>query len=163
VIAFNSEDGVLVGGPAGSTNTELAGRGNAVLGNSIFGNGGLGIDLGPDDGVTPNGTSGYQPFPVLTSVTAGGGAVIVAGTLASTTPFAAYRIELFANAAADPSGHGEGQVFLGVISVTAGESGGVVPFAAVLAVPLARGQVVSATATDGVGNTSEFSADVVVQ
>jgi titin len=172
VIAFNGDAGVLVGGAAGSRAGDQAGVGNAVLGNSIFGNAGLGIDLGPDDGVTPNGAgtvgspNDYQPFPVLTSAVAAGGTVIVTGTL---TPLALidvgtpYRVELFANPSADPSGHGEGHVFLGVVTVTAGESGGVMPFTAVLATPVARGQAVSATATDPFGNSSEFSADVIVQ
>ena len=60
VIAFNSNNGVTV--------TDN-GAGNAILGNSIFSNGGLGINLGPT-GVTPNdagdadtGANNLQNFP----------------------------------------------------------------------------------------------------
>ncbi len=60
VIAFNDVDGIFVEN----------GTGNAILGNSIFSNGELGIDLGAD-GVTPNdvgdgdsGANNLQNFPV---------------------------------------------------------------------------------------------------
>jgi len=50
VIAFNNDRGVRV---AGSNST-----GNAILTNSIFSNGNIGIDLG-NDGVTPNNSLGH--------------------------------------------------------------------------------------------------------
>ncbi len=64
-IANNGADGVFVsGGPA-----------NAITGNSIYSNGGLGIDLAPN-GVTPNdvedgdsGPNDLQNFPEFESVT----------------------------------------------------------------------------------------------
>jgi titin len=166
VIAFNGDDGVLIGGLAGST-SNLAGVGNSVLGNSIFGNGKVGIDLGPDDGVTANGFNGnsgpndYENFPVLTSSVAAGGAVFVTGTLPIHF-IGTYRIEFFADPAPDPSGHGQGQTFLGFVTVTAESS--TLTFAAILAGPLSAGQAVSATATFlQTGDTSEFSADVLAQ
>jgi hypothetical protein len=66
-IAGNGGDGVSV----------LLGTNNAVLGNSIHSNTGLGIDLNPD-GVTQNdltggdgdgGPNGHQNFPEITAVT----------------------------------------------------------------------------------------------
>ncbi|HZY83244.1 MAG TPA: hypothetical protein VFE78_00320 [Gemmataceae bacterium] len=163
VIAFNGDDGVLVG----SLNTlaSPAGTGNAVLGNSIFGNLKVGIDLGPDDGVTANGSKGptgpnnYQVFPTLSSATASGGAAIITGTLSGAG--ATYRVEFFANPSADASGHGQGKRYLGFTTVA--PFGSFVPFVAVLSAPLAPGEAVSATATDPNGNTSEFSADVTAQ
>src|SRR5262249_28287898 len=61
-IAFNGKGVVL---------TASAGSSNAILGNSIFANNGLGIDLG-DDGITPVGSAGpgpnnFQNDPVLTT------------------------------------------------------------------------------------------------
>jgi titin len=164
-IAFNGGDGVLIGTDTadGFANVE-AGTGNAVLGNSIYGNAKIGIDLGNNDGVTPNGfnnnqgPNNYQNYPVLTSATASGGSVIVMGTLHSASN-TTYRVELFANAAADPSGHGQGKAFLGYVTATT-DGNGNATFAAILADAGAAGQVLSATATDPLGNTSEFSADV---
>ncbi|HZY85143.1 MAG TPA: hypothetical protein VFE78_09955, partial [Gemmataceae bacterium] len=67
-------------------------------------------------------------------------------------------VEFFANAAADPSGFGEGQTFLGAATVSTDTNGHA---AAMAHVPgaVTAGQKVAATATDPAGNTSEFSAD----
>lgn len=148
-IAHNGGDGILVGD----------GIGNAVLGNSTYANRELGIDLGPG-GVTPNdaldadgGPNRLQNFPVITSTTGSGGTTTVSETLDS-APGAQYRVEFFANAELDPSGHGEGQTFLASTDVTT-DAGGHVFFS--VAVPASAGTLVSATATDASGNTSEFS------
>ena len=146
--------------------------GNAILTNTIFGNARLGIDLGAD-GVTPNdpgdpdtGANNLQNFPVLTSATSFGGTTTVQGTLNSrpgSTPGSGgvYRIEFFASNAADPSGFGQGQFFLGFTNVTTDASGNA-SFTFTTPTP-AAGQVITATATSidsdqGVNNTSEFSA-----
>src|SRR5262249_9115185 len=148
--------------------------GNAVLGNSIFGNGGLGIDLG-HDGVTANDPgdadtrpNGLQNVPVLHIVLLEGGDVVVPGTINSPPgqPGTTFRIEFFASAARDPSGHGQGQLFLGYTSVTT-DGGGNATFAAALPFAGAPGALISATATAVVagggtaadltfGDTSEF-------
>ena len=149
LIAFNNGAGVSVS--AGSTN-------NAILGNSIIGNGTLGIDLGAN-GVTANdsldadsGPNDLQNFPVLTAVAGG-----VQGTL-NTFPGSTFRIEFFANAACDASGNGEGATFLGASAVTTDANGNAtIPLFAV-----AGDQFVTATATDSSSNTSEFSACVAV-
>jgi hypothetical protein len=164
VIAFNGDDGVLIGGNTGDSGANLAGVGNGVLGNSIFGNGKIGIDLGPDDGVTANGfnnnvgPNNYQNQPVLTSAAVAGNTLLVTGTLhgpASTL----FRVELFASPSASASGHGEGKTFLGYTTALT-NSNGDATFAALLLDPGAGGQVISATATDASNNTSEFSADL---
>ena len=66
-IAFNGLNGIEV----------ASGSGNAILGNRIFSNGALGINLGPA-GSTPNdpgdadtGPNGLQNFPLLSMVTGG--------------------------------------------------------------------------------------------
>ena len=66
------------------------------------------------------------------------------------------RIELFAGAACDSSGHGEGQTPLGAITLSA--PGGPAAFSALVAAPPAGQQNITATATDLTTNrTSEFS------
>ena len=147
-IAFNGENGVVV----------ESGTGNAILGNSIFANQGLGIDLG-DDGVTPNddgdgdtGPNNLQNFAVITSVTANGN-TIIAGTLNSTAN-TTFRLELFSNSEPDPSGFGEGERFLGFKDATTdvtGKASFVVTFPG-------TEENITATATDLDGNTSEFCA-----
>src|SRR5262249_34823464 len=106
VISGNTLAGVRLSG---------TGSGNTVQGNSIYANGGLGIDLVGTNGVTPNdsadidiGPNGLQNFPVIGPVTT----TSVSGTLNS-TPATTFTIEVFASAAPDPSGYGEGQRYLG--------------------------------------------------
>jgi titin len=138
IIGFNGNDGVLI-------NT---GAGNAILHNSIFGNGNLGIEL-------LNGGNHNQPAPQLTSALAGGGVTTVAGTLtaqASTT----YTLEFFA---ADSSG--QGQQFLGSVTVTT-DASGVAVFSLDLAGEQPSGQPITATATAPGNDTSVFSAPVFV-
>lgn len=162
-----------------SDNTVAANTGNGVSiygysiynpqarlsGNSIRDNGGLGIDLLPN-GVTPNdpgdgdtGPNGLQNYPVLTSACTGGGAVTVLGTLNSQAS-SAYTIELFRNAACDPTEYGEGEEPLGSTTVATGPDGNV-SFVATLARTVNVGEFVTATATAQAG-TSEFSRCIPV-
>jgi hypothetical protein len=146
-IAFNGGDGVFV----------ESGYGNAIRANRVFANGGQGIDLGPD-GVTPNdvgdadlGANGQQNFPVLT----GASATLVQGTLNSHS-YGSYRLDFYANATCDPSGHGEGRQYL--TSTTASTDGqGDLSFSVALPGGLV-GPEITATATDPGNSTSEFSA-----
>lgn len=121
-IAFNAGHGVQVRG----------GTGNRIQGNSIHANGGLGIDLfadsDPASGVTPNdpldpdvGSNALQNFPVLGQATLGPDTVV--GGRLNSTPGQAFVIELFRSAAADPSGHGEGEVFVARQAVTTDGAG----------------------------------------
>jgi titin len=143
-IAFNGGDGVRVD----------AGTGNAIQQNSIFGHdAGLGIEL-------VNGGNQSQPAPLLTGAASGGGVTTVAGTLSS-TPNTAYALEFFATPVTNPSGYGEGLVFLGSLSVTTDNSGGA-DFTAVFAGEVPPGWFIAATATDPGNNTSAFSACVPV-
>jgi hypothetical protein len=59
-------------------------------------------------------------------------------------------------------GIAEGQQFLGFMNVTTNASG-TASFSASLPAPISTGRVVTATATDGIGNTSEFSAAISAQ
>jgi hypothetical protein len=151
------------GGP-GVAITAAASVNNAILGNSIHGNGGLGIDLG-GDGVTPNdpgdldaGPNNLQNFPILAAATSVAGSTTINGTINS-TPGTTFRLEFFADAG-DPSGFGEGRTFLGTTLVTTDPTGNV-GFSAGLPVGVPPGQFVTATATDPAGNTSEFSLGIL--
>ena len=137
---------------------------NAIRSNTIFANEGLGIDLlagfNPD-GVTPNdpmdfdsGPNNFQNFPVLSSATVGGNTTIEGGL--NSTPDTEFQLQFFSNAECDPSGHGEGENFLGSMLVTTNGSGDS-SFSATLPQAITAGQFITATATDSDNNTSEFS------
>jgi len=155
VIAYNGGCGVCVLA-AGTV-------GMAIEGNSIVGNVGLGIDLGAD-GVTSNdlgdvdaGPNNLLNFPVLSAAMTNGTQATFAGSYSGTAAVATLRIEFFASAAADPTGYGEGQRYLGFTNVTTNAAGNAVIAATLTpAVPLANGEFVTATATDAANDTSEF-------
>jgi parallel beta-helix repeat protein len=134
----------------------------SARGNSIYSNSGLGIDLGAA-GVTANdaldadtGANDLQNYPVLTVATSGGGATTVRGTLGSKAN-QTYSVDFYSDAACDPSGNGEGRTYLGSADVTT-DANGDAAIAETLSADVPVGQVVTATATDASGNTSEFSA-----
>ena len=149
-VAYNGGIGIQIG----------PGTNNAIRANAIYLNSGLGIDLG-GDGVTPNdigdpdiGANQLQNYPVLSSATLAG-SLTIQGTLNSLAN-KVFQLDFFASDAADPSGYGEGQNYLGSRAVTTDTSGNATfSHATGVAVPL--GKWITATATDPVGNTSEFS------
>jgi hypothetical protein len=124
---------------------------------------GLGIDLSPE-GVTPNderdpdtGANDAQNFPVLNSATN----TTVEGTLSSTAN-TTFILEFFSNTACDPSGHGEGEMFIGSTMVMTGLDG-TASFMATFSTRAPSNRFITATATDPNGNTSEFSPCLAVQ
>lgn len=155
--------------------------------NSIYSNSGLGIDLG-NNGVTANdnldpdaGPNTLLNFPVLTQTAAG---TLVEGSYDG-LPKQVFTMDYYANQTADPSGYGEGQTWIGSMNFTTDASGHVtfgptattgtadnVGFTSASlhgsaldwlkvsggAVP--TGWSLASTATDGVGNTSEFSNSI---
>jgi parallel beta-helix repeat protein len=143
---------------SGSTN-------NAILGNSIFSNGALGIDLGtagvtPNDGCDPDtGANMQQNFPVLAQAVSGNGTG-VRGTLNSKAS-SAFVLQFFASPTCDSAANGEGQVYLGQKSVVTSNNCNA-GFVATFPGSVPAGYVVTATATDGANNTSEFSACIPV-
>jgi CSLREA domain-containing protein len=174
---FGSGDGVTVGGSgAGQSNiiafntSEVVGvvnnhSGNRISQNSIHDNTALGISLQTltpgtpllndacDVDVVPGNLG--QNYPVITSASISAGNATISGTLNSAAS-TAFRIEFFSNEFCHVSGHGEGLTFLGFANVTTdaacNASFGPLVF------PVPSGQsVITATATDPNGNTSEFS------
>lgn len=140
------------------------GTGNAILGNRIFDNGWLDVDLVPmhpnanDAGDLDHGPNESQNFPVLTAAPMQGGAVALEGMLMS-APDADYRIEFFHAPACHASGIGGAHAFLGAAAVRTDAAGR----ATISAQWSAPGSgVVTALATDARGNTSEFSPCVAI-
>jgi VCBS repeat protein len=156
-VRFNTDGGVVV--PSGTD--------NLIRGNSIFANGGLGIDLG-GDGVTLNdgcdvdvGANNLQNHPAVTSANSGPVGITIQGDLKS-TPNSTFTVEFFTNTACHASGFGEGQALIGSALVTT-DANCNASFNITLSVSVAAGQFITATATDAGGNTSEFSQCVRVQ
>ena len=154
-------------------------RGNSIFANGFMRNTGtmLGIDLG-NDGVTPNddgdpivivepnfiGAISWQNFPVLTSVTVSGGNTTIQGTLNSRASNA-FELDFFANSAADPTGYGEGEFFLGWTAVNTDDNGNA-SFSVTFPIEVPGGYFISSTATasadETTSGTSEFSQVIQV-
>ena len=165
-IALSASSNAIGGTFAGFANTiaNNGGRGvavesgtaNAIRRNSITDNAGL--DRSPPgrpDGERPgrrrHRSESAQNFPVVSAT----GSSLVNGTLHAAAS-TAYTIEFFASAACDASNFGEGASFIGDLSVTT-DSTGTTTFAFTPSAAIPSGHVVTATATDPSGNTSEFS------
>jgi titin len=154
VIARNGDTGVRI----------VSGTRNAIEGNRFFANTGLGIDIGPaggtgndpDDGDA--GANDLLNFPDLAnaSLTASGG-LLVTGSI-NTQLGKTLRIEFFASGPADP----EGTRYLGFVTVvTAGST--TAPISVLFsAAGILPGDFITATTTDELNNTSEFSLPRVV-
>jgi hypothetical protein len=148
----NVGDGVHI---VGASNT-----GNRLQNNSFINNLDLAIDLG-GNGVTSNdaadadtGPNNFQNFPVLTTVTT----TSVEGTLHS-TPNTAFSVQLYESIAACGAS-GQGETLIATFAVnTAGNGDGSFLEGGFT---LTSGRYAMATATDPAGNTSEFSACVLV-
>ena len=154
IIAHNTSAGFAISN---------GGNDNSVLGNAIYSNGGIGIDLGLDSftindaGDGDPGSNDLLNFPDITSAIESGGTVTVTFDLDVPANADGYRIEFFANPnGADATGYGEGEMWLGSSDVAGTGSGFTFVYAG------GAGDVVTATATEivgaGFGATSEFSA-----
>jgi CSLREA domain-containing protein len=168
-VAFNLDEGIRITG-----NTESVG--NALSRNSIFSNGGLGIDFvapGEDDttdvptandaGDTDTGPNNLQNKPVITSAKTSSTATTITGKLNSDNNpgNVPYVVQFFSN----PSGGDEGKKFIGQKTVTTDASGNAT-FTFKPGAKVGMGRTITATATrdlSGVpSDTSEFSAPKMV-
>ena len=159
VIAFNSQNGVDV----------IAGTNNAIVRNSIHSNGLLGINLGAsgvtvnDNGDGDSGANNLQNYPVLTGAVTTGTQITITGSLNSTAS-TNFRIEFYANAIGDGTGHGEGQTLIGISDVTTNGSGNVA-FSPTFSETVSAGSAISAVVSrldggDMEVETSEFAQNV---
>jgi hypothetical protein len=153
IIAFNGGPGVLVYDPY---------HGLSILGNSIYGNGGIGIDL------SGTGSVNYGPLalsfqdatgkllargnPQITNLVDKANATTIQGLL-NGVPNSTYRLEFFSGS--DPTNSfyfSEGETFIGAAEATT-DSNGHASFSSTF-----NGifQSTSVTATDPSGSTSDF-------
>ena len=182
----NLLDGISAGGSANTIGGTGAGEGNVIAfngaigirsnganviqnsfrGNSIHSNGaliapGLGIDLGAigptanDAGDADTGANGLQNFPIIASVGVGPNSTNIKGSL-NTKAGAVFNLDFYRNSSCDPSGNGEGEHFIGSTTVTT-DANGNANFDVTFTVSSSPTEVVTGTATDEIGNTSEFS------
>jgi hypothetical protein len=179
IFLFSDAADTLIGGTAPGAGNTIAFNGhrgiwidllpatrNAIRRNSIYRNGTIGIELG-GDGPTPNddgdadtGPNALQNFPLLRSVVSDGVTTTIQGAFRG-APNETLTLEFFSNPCNfRPRALLQGQTYLGDAQITTDATG----FAAVdvtLPVGTEAGAPVSATATDSLGDTSEFAQQIV--
>jgi hypothetical protein len=162
-IASNTAQGVLID----------VGQRNKIRKNSIYANGMLGIDLGAVGPAFPQSNDAgphlldeanrSQNFPILTSASGDLALGNVAGSLATTA--GDHTVDFYVSGACDASGYGQGGVWLGaatVLVIAPVDTQATKAFVVQINSPsptvlLFDGDKITATATDSLGNTSEFS------
>lgn len=172
----------IYGGSITSTGEDgIVATGNTVFSSTaqeIYNSAQLAIDL-EGDSVTANdtndldtGSNNLQNFPVITQAARFGSTLIVQGYLNS-EPNTDYRIDFYANDVADPSGFGEGQIYVGYSYVNTDEEGNINFTESIISGSIPQGQYrLTSTATqcasvpcgDGVDTiaTSEFSGEMLI-
>ena len=185
-ISISAGEGHVIGGDTTAEGNVIAGNGNPniaggieitgagtrrvdVRSNSIFSNNGVGLDHGAQFGVSPNtpggGTGGAndrQNFPLIEAVV---NTHIPMGyvRLRLDSAVGTYKIQVFSNTSCDESGHGEGQTLLLSTDLVITTSNPSDPTELIVeTADVSAGQILTATATDDEGNTSEFSACATV-
>jgi hypothetical protein len=156
IVSKNGSSGIVINGAASNRNRISR---NVLRNNSYFD-----LDLG-NNGPTPNdildtdvGPNGYANYPDLSSLTVGATNFVVGGTLSGEAS-KVYRIEYFATSAAHSAGFGGSQKYLGSANATT-NAAGEANFTHTITNTFDYGWLVTATATDSLGNTSEFSAPI---
>ncbi|MCP3982254.1 MAG: hypothetical protein GY716_23360 [bacterium] len=146
IIAGNGKHGIVLL----DFYTSIPTGGNGFLGNLIFANGDIAIDLG-FDGPTPNdpgdldtGANDLQNYPEPASAEVGLSSVSTTGSIDTV---GAIRVEFFSGSAC-----GMAERYLGFTDAIGGQT-----FASPLPVRLTPGEIVHATATNASGSSSELT------
>jgi len=150
-IAFNGRTGVY----------DSTGTGNLIRFNKLWENKALGIDLYPR-GIVANdtldgdtGANSGQNFPTWDSTSVLSGTTKIYGHLLGKVS-TGYTLDFYASAAPDTAHFGEGKEYLGTLTAFTNAQGRLdFVFDPGLLIP--DDLFMAATATDGFGNTSEFS------
>jgi hypothetical protein len=179
IVLENNSDNNLIGGTVANAGNIIAFQSawgmivksdcenNAILGNVIFDNGILAIDLDDNGNYNTNdigdgdiGANQGQNFPeFIGSAVQSGSDVIFTYKVTATTINAAYpiRVEFFKS-----DRNRQGKIFLGFNTYTAGEANTDKTLTFTPTITLNIGDKITATATDANGNTSEFSEEISV-
>lgn len=171
IIRNNGGDGVLVTNPEAGTFTAY---GNAIVGNSIYNNGDLGIDLAGDRSFATDVNDvddgpNYQQNTVVNLVAQflENGNLQLTGSLNTDISRPNYYLEFFVNNNCDGPGYGEGQDRISSQDLVLTDA--TTPFSyEISSAGVSVGQYVTATVTyneitGGLKDTSEFSSCAVVQ
>ena len=172
---IRSDSNTTIGGETRGMGNTIAGSGQAgiflvssanstVRGNEIFRNRQIPIDLsGGPAGSTPNdpgdsdsGPNGLQNYPDLMAATTVGNEVEISGEMDS-APNATFRVDVFASAMCRQGVFGEAERYVGTFDVTTGPTGLATFAERIGGLDPTESPFISATATDGLGNTSEVS------
>jgi len=148
-VSNNTNDGVHV----------VSGVHNTIRKNSIYANGQLGIDI-LAAGVTSTENFGGKVLFLPTLSNAGGGHSSGQVTVTLIADTGDYTVDFYTQNGCDSSGYGEGRQWLHATTITIPASDQII-FAANLDVAYPdtlTGNNITATITDSVGDTSEFSA-----
>ena len=168
VIAFSGQGGI---NPYGVTVETSSSTGNTIVGNSIYGQTGIAIDLG-FDGITRNdtldadtGANNLQNSPVIssTNVSDTGTTVTVSGSINTVASLTGVVIHFYATPTGDNYARRDARKYLGSTTVNTDASGNATFNNITLTGytgTLAAGEVITATATHN-NNTSELSQAVV--
>lgn len=147
VIAFNNQSGIRQAYP-------LSGP---IIGNSIFSNGGLGLDS-MAIGVTENDPGDFASngpnFPVIDFAISTSGFTTIRATLSARANIN-VNVDFYTSPVCDPSGYGEGQTYLASMTANSGPSG----VASIIwsdAIPTTVGHYLTAVTRQG-SSMSEFS------
>ncbi len=163
------ENNVITGALSAGIVITGAKSGNTITKNAIYQNGGLGIDIDTTSSGNPNGdgitvnngtTDSAKPnldmdYPIFTFANLVGNTLTVSGYVGSAqnqNTFADATVEVY-KVADDGDGNGEGETYLGTCTT---DSNGNIPNCKITTSLIAGGDYITATATDTVGNTSEF-------
>ena len=141
LIEFNGGPGITI----------TSGKQVFISSNSIYANGGIGID---------NGANNLQSVPSLDSVRTAGGYTVFRGSLAA-TPNSSFTVDFYSVPDLDLTDNGEGKTFLGTTTLSTDAAGqGLINLSFPLTVPV--GYYVTATAIDTNFSTSQFSVPAPV-
>ena len=146
--------------------SSTAGASNSIIGNAIYDNRGLGIDIGTS-GITANdnldsdtGANNLQNTPVLTTATTNGSTVTVSGTLNTVASTAGILIHFYATPSTGTVNTRQGRRYLGSTTVSSNASGNATFSSVALSSAVTAGELITATTTLS-SSTSEFSQAIV--